>query len=256
MRPVRTSGLVAVALASLACDPAASGSVGSVATVGSVTSSAAGTSGESGATGASGPSGPDAGTPLRHGSPLEPIPTACSAPRIIVSTVAGNTENHYAWAATRQAILANPRFKVVSHPPEVAGEVYFRQIEERLRAADAGEARRSLIAYCKDADTCNRFAAMHETVVRSSHPRPMCGVVPGESDTYQMVDFQWNGPQGDLPRGTDTPGQCARVGACLITADPGIPGDPISECLETPSKWKAHCALQRSCADVVACLRP
>ncbi len=190
-------------------------------------------------------------------SALEQIPADCAAPRIIVATVAATSDNHYAWTATRQAMLANPRFKVVSHAPEAAGELYFRQIEDRVGPAGGAdvEPTRSLVAYCKDADTCNGFAAMHRAVVRSSHPQPICGNVPGDSDNYQTVDIQWNGAQGDLPKHTDTAAQCARLGACLITADPGTPGDPIRECQDTPAAWKTHCALQRSCADVLACLK-
>ncbi len=238
------SALLAIALGSLACDrqvPGASAAASSAP-------SAPGAPSASGAPSVSSASSASSGA-------LASIPAACATPRVIIATVAANTENHYAWTATRQAVLASPGFHVVSHGPEAPGEIYFRQIEDRQNA-DGKEPRRTLVAYCKDGETCNHFAAMHRAVVRSSHPQPMCGIVPGESDNYQIVDFQWNGAQGDLPRNTDIQAQCARLGACLINADPATPGDPIRECQEAPSKWKTRCALQRTCAEVVACLGP
>jgi hypothetical protein len=188
-------------------------------------------------------------------SAIKSIPDTCPSPRVVVAVAPSNDANHYAWTATRQAVLANPQFKVVSTPPEARGEVNFRQIETGQSGVDGNGAMRTLIAYCKDGDTCNRFAAMHRAVVRSSDPRPICGDLPGTSNEYQIVDIQWNGTRTDLPKARDTLGQCTRLGVCMITADPSTPGDPARECQASPASWKLLCALKPSCAEVLACMK-
>lgn len=203
---------------------------------------------------------PDGGSALDLPAPyplsaIKAIPDQCASPKVVVATVPANAAHHYAWTLTRQAALANPQFNVVSSPPQVSGQIFFRQLEIGRSGPDGKGATRSLVAYCKDGGTCNRFAAMHLAVVRSSNPEPVCGNVPGASTDYQAVDIQWNGLRGDLPTAKDTPGLCARLGACMITLDRATPGDPIRECQEAPSAWKTMCGLKRSCAGVLACMR-
>lgn len=188
-------------------------------------------------------------------SAIKAIPDHCASPRVVVAVAQANDANHYSWTATRQAMLANPQFKVVANPPEAPGQIDFRQIESGPSGLDGKGAVRTLIAYCKDGDTCNRFAAMHRAVVPSSDPQPICGDLPATTNAYQIVDIQWNGTRGDLPRAKDTLAQCARLGVCMITADPSTPGDPARECQESPASWKVLCALKPSCAEVLACMK-
>lgn len=184
---------------------------------------------------------------------IKPIADNCSSAKVILTSAPTNDENKYSWTFTRQAMLANQQFKVVSGPPSIPGQVQFLQFESGTKKPDGSWPARSLVAFCADGGTCNQLAAMYKAVVRSSNPQIFCGQLPASLGDSSPVSIQQGDPTTDLPGNTDVIGMCARLSACMIATDRSTPGDPGLECQKAPSKFKTACAKKYPCAEVLAC---
>lgn len=212
------------------------------------------------ATGATPGGGQFAASPAQTGSPATPAPTSgkgyprdglrtipdsCASPLALLATAPGSVGDDYAWPISRQALLANQQFKVVSGDPTVPGEVQLSTYKYNNTAY-------ALVARCKDGGTCNDVAAMYKGIVRSSNPQLVCGKLNGLSSAPVGRGFGWAGdPKQNLP--TDVVGKCARLNACMIATDRSTPGDPFLECQKAPMKFKTECADRYPCAEVLAC---
>jgi hypothetical protein len=184
---------------------------------------------------------------------IKPIPDNCSSAKVILTSAPANADNKYSWSFTRQAMLANQQFKVVSGPPSVPGQVQFLQFEAGTKKPDGTWPQRNLVAFCADGGTCNQLAAMYKAVVRSSNPQLLCGQLPGPVGDSSPVSIQQGDPKADLPGDQDVIGMCARLSACMIATDRSTPGDPGLECQKAPSKFKTACAKKYPCSEVLAC---
>jgi hypothetical protein len=71
--------------------------------------------------------------------------------------------------------------------------------------------------------------------------------------TEVPVDVDPRGRAADMLIQSDYRAKCARFGACMIKADPKLPGDPALSCQAGPNNYKVDCALAKSCAEVMAC---
>ncbi|EYE99998.1 hypothetical protein [Chondromyces apiculatus] len=176
---------------------------------------------------------------------IEPISGDCGSPSVILSSVSQSFGPAYAYSNSRQALLADQRFRLVDHESTTAGEVYI--------AAHAYNDGYALIARCGDAATCNHLAAMHKTLVRSSRPQVLCGSMPGLG--AQVAAFRPIDPSKDLPGSGKAAAACARLSACQIVTNRATPDDPLLACLKEPEKFKLDCAKRPSCAEVVTCLQ-
>jgi hypothetical protein len=187
---------------------------------------------------------------------IKTIADNCASAKVALATAPANADNRYAWTFTRQAMLANQQFKVVSGAPAAPGQVQFLQFEAGQKGADGKFPARALVAVCNDGGTCNQLAAMYKAIVRSSNPQPICGNMPLGYGSSVPVSFQAGGnPTSDLPETSDVIGLCARLSACMIATDRSTPGDPGLECQKAPSSFKTACARKFPCAEVLACTK-
>lgn len=187
--------------------------------------------------------------PAVTGYPLDKIktiPDNCQSPQVILATAPNKVGKDYPWNITRQALLANQQFKVVSTTPAVPGEV-------QLATFAMGESF-ALVAKCNDGGTCNALAAMYKAIIRTSVPQVYCGSVPSLSKA-PVHRFSWaTDPNANLPGKADTVALCARLNACMIATDRSTAGDPFVECQRGPSRFKTACATKYPCAEVMACI--
>lgn len=176
---------------------------------------------------------------------VKTIPDNCSSASVVLVTAPKTVGPDYEWTISRQALLANQQFKVVSGDPASSMEVSLAPYEY-----NGGYA---LVARCKDGATCNQLAAMYKSIVRSGSPQITCGKVTGLGAS-PVGKFRWEAtPQANLPGKDDSVGKCARLSACMIATDRGTAGDPFAECQKAPTKFKTECAAKYPCAEVLAC---
>ncbi len=191
-------------------------------------------------------------TPAQQTYPLDGIKTVpddCPLAKVLLATAPKSVGPDYAWHVTRQALLANQQFKVISgRLPEAPGEI-------DVIPWGYGENAYALVAFCADGATCNRLAAMYKAIVRSSKPQVLCKTpIQGISDR-PVGTFRWNDdPKANLPQDGELPALCARLNACMIASDQSTPGDPFLECQKAPSKFKTDCAKRYPCAEVITCM--
>lgn len=191
------------------------------------------------------PAAPEVGYAL---SAIKTIPDNCSTPAVVLATAPKSVGSAYEWNITRQALLANQQFRVVSHAPSSVGEVQIAPYEFNNTAY-------ALVARCKDGGTCNQLAAMYKAIVRTSNPQLSCGKVAGIGSA-QSGTFSWQAsPQGNLPSPGDNVSACARLDACMIATDRSTPGDPFVECQKAPHSFQTSCARRYPCAEVMACIK-
>jgi hypothetical protein len=188
--------------------------------------------------------------PAPAGYPLTDIKTIadnCATPMALLATAPESVGDSYAWAISRQALLANQQFRVTGADPAAPGEVHLATYKYNNAYA--------LIATCKDGGTCNNLAAMYKAIVRSSHPQVICGKMNGLSSSPVGSGFGWAGdPRQNLPSAGDAVAACARLDACQIATDRSTPGDPFLECQKAPAKFKTDCAGRYPCSEVLACM--
>jgi hypothetical protein len=180
----------------------------------------------------------------------------CSTPFVIMTTAPNSVGVDYPWTWTRQALLANQQFKVVSGQPSAPGEVTF----EVHLASDKFQNAWVLVGKCHDGGTCNKLAAMNKGIIKGSQSQPVCGKLPMDLSASTMkkpVLRELGNPQNTLPSSSDVPGQCARLQACSVAMDPPAKAGKEEiglECQKSPSKFKTDCATKYPCAEVMKCL--
>ncbi len=209
-------------------------------------------SGEPAASGAPAASGTAAAAPATGDYPmgdLKPIASDCASPRVLLTGGPAKLGLEFPWPLAKQILLAHDNFKVVKGPPTKAGEIH-------LGTHEVQKIGYGLVAQCKDAETCNKLAAMYKAVMRSSTPQPFCGKMGGLSDEPKDSGFEWAANRKDnLPKDDEVQSQCARIDACMIRADHSVPGDPYLECQKAPVSFKPKCALKETCAEVLSCMK-
>ncbi len=180
----------------------------------------------------------------------------CSTPFVIMTTAPNSVGADYPWTWTRQAMLANQQFKVVSGDPGAPGEVGF----DVHQASDKHNNAWVLVAKCHDGATCNKLAAMNKAIVKGSTSQPVCGKLPMDlspSTRKKPVLRDLGNPQNTLPSSTDVPGQCARLHACSVAMDPPAKAGKETiglDCQKAPSNFKTSCATKYPCAEVMKCM--
>ncbi len=180
---------------------------------------------------------------------LKPIASDCASPRVLLTGGPAKLGLEFPWPLAKQILLAHDNFKVVKGPPTKAGEIH-------LGTHEVQKIGYGLVAQCKDAETCNKLAAMYKAVMRSSTPQPFCGKMGGLSDEPKDSGFEWAANRKDnLPKDDEVQSQCARIDACMIRADHSVPGDPYLECQKAPVSFKPKCALKETCAEVLSCMK-
>jgi hypothetical protein len=178
-------------------------------------------------------------------SVIKTIPDNCQSASAILVTAPKSVGPDYEWTISRQALLANQQFKVVTGDPKAGMDISLAPYEFQGGYA--------LVARCADGATCNQLAAMYKAIVRSGSPQVICGKVAGIG-AAPVGTFRWGAtPQDNLPGDKDPVGKCARLSACMIATDRGTAGDPFLECQKTPQNFKIECASRYPCADVLAC---
>jgi hypothetical protein len=178
---------------------------------------------------------------------LKLLAADCAKPHALLASGPVKLGLEFPWPLPRQAFLAHPAFKIVKREPTAPGEVRLGTHEVKDGYA--------LVALCKDAETCNKAAAMYKGVIRSSSPQLFCGTVPGVTAEPKDSGFEWAAdPAANLPKADETVSVCARLDACWIATDHNAPGDPFLECQKAPQTFKLACAQQTACPDVVKCM--
>ncbi len=184
------------------------------------------------------------------------IPDNCASPWVVLATAPNSAGVDYPWTWSRQALLANQQFKVVSGDPSAPGEVTF-QVH---LASDRYQNAWVLVGKCHDGGTCNKLAAMYKAIVKGAQSQPTCGSLPMDLSqaTFKKPALRELGnPQNTLPDSNDTIGQCARLQACSVAMDPPSKAGKEEigyECQKSPSKFKTSCARRYPCAEVMKCL--
>lgn len=184
-----------------------------------------------------------------------PIADNCSTPSVLMTTAPESMGADYAWTWTRQALLANQQFKVVSGSPAAHGEVAF----EVHQASDTFKNAWVLVAKCHDGSTCNKLAAINKAIIKGSVSQPVCGPLPMQlsASTFKKPVLRELGvPQNTLPDSSDIVGQCARLHACTIAMDPTANAKTNIglDCQKSPSNFKTSCATRYPCVEVTKCL--
>lgn len=191
-------------------------------------------------------------SPAKERYPMDGIKTIadeCVRPKVVLATVPQSLGKDYPWSIARQALLANQQFRVISgYRPDVLGQI-------SLASWEYGEVSYALVATCADGTTCNRLASMYKAVVRSSDPQVVCAQRIRGMSRNPVGTFAWEeDPRANLPKDGDLVASCARLSACMLTADPSTPGDPYLECQKAPANFKTDCAKRYPCSEVLACL--
>lgn len=182
---------------------------------------------------------------------IKKIDDACSSPWVIVANAPESVGADYEWKWSKQALIANQQFHVVSGTPSAPGEVAFEVHQADSAMSDAWV----LVARCNDGATCNYLAAMYKAVVKSSHPQPVCGSLPANLGAAKKhVDFLAGGPEANLPHEGDTISLCARLSACNVAVKPDLADDVGLQCQKAPGSFKTTCATRYPCAQVMECL--
>ena len=185
------------------------------------------------------------------------IADSCATPHVIMATAPNSVGVDYPWTWTRQAMLANQQFKVVSGEPAAVGEVSFGV----HLSSDKFQSAWVLVAKCHDGGTCNKLAAMYKGVVKGSMSQPVCGTLPMDLSpvTFKKPVLRDLGdPRNTLPASSDTIGQCARLQACAVAMDPPAKAGKENigfDCQKAPSNFKREDATRYPCSEVMACLK-
>jgi hypothetical protein len=177
---------------------------------------------------------------------IHAISNDCVSPGVLFGAAPKRDGGTYHWPWVRQAMYANPQFRPTSSAPAAPMQVAFNVYDDGTEL--------TLVGTCKEGQTCNRLAAMYKAVVRSNNPQLFCGKPPlkGTVEPALVVppDGVW------LPTDkADIVARCARIAACMISADAETPGDPGVECQRAPSGFKTDCATRDPCSEVLACVR-
>jgi hypothetical protein len=184
------------------------------------------------------------------------LPEKCTDSAVVMMAVPKNyySSDSFDWRHVRQVALANPEFEIVrslsagSKPQSIA-------FSENEHTPTKGIA---LVAHCKTAATCLKFAAAYRTVVPTAKLTPICGANPnigaritgGKSvlpDSGRIADVLPNS------KNKDAQSECVRLAACKAARDHVLSSDETQECMKKPGAFKLHCAQKQSCEQVLAC---
>ena len=180
---------------------------------------------------------------------IRAIPEACSNAHVMLASAPTSVGADYGWPWSKQAMLVNLQYKVVTGRPSAHGEVSFsvHQADKSFNNAWL------LVADCADGGTCNHLAAMYKAVVKSSSPQVICGALPASfGRAVRSLDLLPGGPQANLP--SDVIGKCARLAACVIASDSSTTADVGIDCQKAPHTFKLDCATRYPCASVLSCM--
>jgi hypothetical protein len=183
---------------------------------------------------------------------IQTIPDTCSNAHVILVQAPESVGVDYEWKYSRQAMLANQQYQVVSGTPSARGQVSFQvhQANEKLSNAFV------LVASCADGVTCNHLAAMYRSIVKTSNPQVFCGDVPAHlGPIRKRIHLLEGGPLANLPRQGDVISQCARLAACTIADKTDTSEDVGISCQKAPQSYRTDCATRYPCAEVLACSR-
>lgn len=185
---------------------------------------------------------------------IKTISDTCSNAHVILTQAPESVDGgvNYEWKYSRQAMLANQQYQVVSGTPTVQGQVSFQvhQADERMSKAYV------LVANCADGVTCNHLAAMYKSIVKSSNPQAFCGDIPPHlGPIRKRVNLMAGGPLANLPASNDVISKCARLAACTVADRTDTTDDVGIACQKSPSSFKTDCASRYPCAEVLACAK-
>lgn len=174
----------------------------------------------------------------------------CASAFAIVANAPDSVGADYPWPNTKQALVANGQYKVVSGEPTGLGEVTF-QVHHADKTMNNAWV---LVARCNTGSTCNNLAAMVKSVVKTSQPQPGCGALPaGLGRVVKKLDLMPGGPRANVPKKGDVQGSCARISACTVAMTPTTKEDVLISCQKQPAAFKTDCAMQWPCAAVMSC---
>ncbi len=182
---------------------------------------------------------------------IKKIDDSCASPWVIVANAPETVGVDYDWKWSKQALVANQQFHVVTTTPAAVGDVSFEVHQADATMSSAWV----LVARCNDGGTCNYLAAMYKAVVKSSNPQPVCGSLPASLGAAKKhLDLLAGGAEANVPHEGDTIGLCARLSACNVAMKPDSTDDVGIQCQKAPSTFKTSCASRYPCAEVMACL--
>ena len=180
----------------------------------------------------------------------------CKEAYATAATAPESVGPEYDWAWTKQALLANPQFKInLDDRDPASGEVSFRLFQASVKFHSAWV----LVARCGDGATCNRLVAMLRATTHNKSPQPYCGSLPMDlvwGTPLRPILRELGDPQRTLPGDDDSKGQCARLQACSVAADPSK-AESITvglDCQKAPHKFKRACSQKFPCSEVMTCL--
>jgi hypothetical protein len=183
------------------------------------------------------------------------ISDGCAKAYAIAASAPNSVGDSYGWSWTRQAMLANQQFKVVSGDPTGLGEVTF----DLHLASDKWQNAWVLVARCNNGLTCNKLASMLKAVVPNATPQVACDKLPMDlsAATFKKpVLRELGSPTSSLPDDKDGAGLCARLHACTVAMDTSKSGTEKLglDCQKAPTKFKTSCAQKYPCQEVVKCM--
>ena len=178
---------------------------------------------------------------LRDGHAVASIPSSCSEPIAVLGSSKSLEFNFL-----RSVLLSHPEYRLVDKGSEKEqGDVSIEMIKFMGGYTP--------VARCADSKTCEYLARAYQAIVRTGRPRTACGdaKTPGKAlsfDVMRLAGWSW------FLEKFDYRSSCARIGACMIKANPKLPGDPALSCQAGPSKYKIECGKKRTCEAVMSCM--
>jgi len=189
--------------------------------------------------------------------PAFPKPlTACADPRAVLA-VRKNYDRSGRFLV-QQALVAHPEFTVVGEKARAPGELDFYETiygTKNFAPKYRGDPMYSeaVIARCADVDTCNRLAAMFHAVSPGERIELVCGEPPQTTGGFSRVRELALDKLVIPDAKAAAFAYCSRALACL--AREGVAKRPSAACRELELGALRACAVQSSCAGVVACVR-
>jgi hypothetical protein len=178
---------------------------------------------------------------VSDGAVIAPIAADCKKPLLILGSSMSQEFNFL-----RAVLWAHPEYRIVPEgTASKEGDVEFKQLEFMGGYTP--------VARCSDAKTCEYLGRAFQAVVRSMKARTACDDPKTPGDLI-AIDIDPRGAKAQSLIASDYRAKCARLGACMVKADPKIPGDPALSCQAGPNNFKVDCAWAASCADVMACV--
>ena len=192
------------------------------------------------------------------GPPLEkPLPDTCTDPRAVLAV----RKNHdrSGRILVQQALLANPKFKVVPDKAQQPFEIdcyetiYGTKNFSRKYPGDPMFSE-AVVARCAAAETCNQLARVFLGAFPEERVELVCGIPPkttgGFSRVAELAPAKLMLPDTNAPLDA----YCARARACL--AHEAQPLGLGVGCVKLERTVLKKCATQATCSAVAACIKP